>query len=432
MTDDVASTKIAARLGLGIEYWRLWTADGLSNLADGVLKVALPLVAVHVTRSPTAIAGLTFAFTLPWLLFALPAGALVDRLDRRRAMLAANVTRATLVAALVLMTMAGVGSIWALYAVAICVGAAETIYDTSALSIVPQIVSRDRLSRANARLYAVELTANEFVGPPLAGLLVAAGAAVAFVTPVGLWALAIGALLLVRGRFRIAQAPAGRPSLRTDIAEGLRFLWRNRLLRTTAMMVGAFNFASNATYAILVLYAVGPASAMRLSGAGFGLLLATGAAGSFFGSLVAERIERRLGRARTIAITFAGGAALLAVPAVTANVVVVGAAFFVDGAFVLISNVVLVSLRQRITPDRLLGRITSSHRLVGWGTMPLGAAAGGLLAQLLGLRAVFAVMGLVAFLVVGAGLTVLTDNAMTAAEQAERRSRLLLRSGEAG
>jgi MFS family permease len=232
----------------------------MSNLADVIFQVALPLIAVEFTRSPTTIAGLAFAATLPWLLFALPAGALADRLDRRRAMVVANSCRALLLLALVLVSLLDGGSIVALYAVALGAGIAETVYDTSAQSIVPQLVRRDQLSRGNARLYAVELTANQFVGPPLVGLLAAAGVAIAFTVPAALWTVAVVALLLVRGRFRIPRDH--RSTLRSDIAEGLRFLWRNRILRTLAAMVGLFNFATNATFTIFVLFA-GSASSRR-------------------------------------------------------------------------------------------------------------------------------------------------------------------------
>jgi MFS family permease len=156
---------------LGLPFWRLWSASGLSNLADGLVKIALPLVAVTLTDSPGLVAGVTLAVTLPWLLFALPAGALADRVDRRLAMVTANVVRAAAVAVLAVTLVLGLESspaaIWALYAVALLLGTAETVYDTCAQSILPQVVSRDRLPRANGRLIAAELTANEFVGPPL-------------------------------------------------------------------------------------------------------------------------------------------------------------------------------------------------------------------------------------------------------------------------
>jgi MFS family permease len=420
VTDDVRAPKdtgpTSAGPGrLGPPYWRLWTSAGLSGLADGIFRVSLPLVAIGLTRSPTLIAGMTVALTLPWLLFALPAGALVDRFDRRLGMVAANAVRAALLAVLVVTALLDVDSIWVLYAVAFCAGAAETVYDTSSQSILPQLVERAQLPRANGHLYAAQLGGSEFVGPPLAGILVGVGAAVAFGTPLLLWLAATGMLLLVRGAFRTSGSEE-RTTLRSEIAEGLRFLWRHRVLRTFTLMVGVFNFSSNAAGAILVLYAVGPLSPMKLSEQGFGVLLATVALGSMIGSFLAQRVERALGRARSIAIAFAAGAGFVGVPALTANPYIIGIAFLIGGAGVMISNIVMVSLRQAITPDRVLGRLSSSHRLVAYGTQPLGAVLGGALAQVVGLRAVFAVTGLLALSVV-LGVFLVTDSVMDAAER---------------
>src|ERR1700683_3161703 len=181
-------------------------------------------------------------------------------------------------------------------------------------------------------------------------------------------------------------------------------------------MVGVFNFATSGSFAILFLYAVGRQSPMRLSESGYGLLLATVAAGSVAGSLVAPRVERVLGRARSLGAAIAGGALLVGIPAVTANPYVLGAVFFVGGAGVLISNIIMVSLRQQITPDRLLGRVSSANRFVAWNTIPLGAAAGGGLAQFLGLRPVFVILSLLVLAVL-AGLLIITDDDMDAAER---------------
>jgi MFS family permease len=402
---------------LGLPFWQLWSASSLSNLADGLVKIALPLVAVTVTDSPALVAGVALAVTLPWLLFALPAGALADRVDRRIAMVTANVARAAAVAvlavALVLGLQSSVAAIWALYLVALLLGTAETVYDTCAQSILPQVVPRDRLPRANGRLIAAELTANEFVGPPLGGLLVAAGAAAAFATPAALWAAAVGALLLLRGGFSVSRKEP--TTLRADVAEGLRYLRHHRLLRTLATMTGLFNFATNATFAVFVLHAVGPDSALRLTEATYGLLFATIAAGSLIGALLADPIIRRLGRSRSLALGILGGVGLVATPALTTNPLVIAAAFLIGGLTNALWNVVAVSLRQRITPDRILGRINSSYRLVAWGTRPLGAAVGGLLAELLGLRAVF---GIAAALILATliGMTQVTDTAIGTAE----------------
>ncbi len=406
---------------LGLPFWQLWSASTLSNLADGLVKIALPLVAVTLTDSAGLVAGVTVAVTLPWLLFALPAGALADRVDRRIAMVAANVVRAAAVVALAVALVLGLesstGAIWALYAVALLLGTAETVYDTAAQSILPQVVPRDRLPRVNGRLIAAELTANEFVGPPLGGLLVAAGVAAAFATPAGLWAAAVGALLLLRGGFSV---PRETPTtLRADVAEGLRYLWRHRLLRTLAAMTGLFNFATNATFAVLVLYAVGPDSAMGLTEAAYGLLFATIAAGSLIGALLADPIIRRLGRSRSMLLGILGGVATVGTPAFTTIPLVIAAAFLVGGITNALWNVVAVSLRQRIAPDRILGRINSSYRLVAWGTRPLGAAAGGLLAELLGLRAVFAFAAAL-ILATLIGMTQVTDTTIGTAEQEAR------------
>jgi MFS family permease len=399
---------------LGGAFWRLWASSGLSNLADGIAKIALPLIAVRFTRSPSLIAGLTFALTLPWLLFALPAGVLADRLDRRRAMIGANLVRALFFGALALATLADVASIWVLYLVALGIGVAETIYDTSAQSILPQIVPRPLLSRANGRLYAVEFTANEFLGPPLGGFLVAAGAVFAVAAPGTLWLVALVALILVPGSFRVERTKP--TTMRADVAEGLRFLWGERILRNLAIMVGGFNFASNAAFALLVLYAVGPASPMGLSEPAFGLLLTSLAAGSLIGSFLAEKVEARLGRARSLIVGFVAGALCLAVPGLTTNPFLIAAGFFIGGIGMVVANVVTVSLRQTITPDRLLGRVNSGYRLLAWGSRPLGALTGGLLAEVLGLRPVFLIM---AVLTLGLlfGMRVVTDSAMDAAEQ---------------
>lgn len=409
MPTDAAPKPPRDRTALGASFWKLLTSSGLSNLADGIFKIALPLVAIRYTQEPVLIAGLSLVLSLPWLLFALQAGALADRLDRRKIMLAANIGRAVLLAAVAASVALGVESIWVLYAVAFCIGTTETLYDTAAQSILPQIVKRTQLSRANGRLYTAEMTANQFVGPPLGGVLVAAGAVIAFAVPAGLWLVAVGMLFLVRGDFRVSrESPA---AMRTEIMVGLRFLWRTTVLRKLAFMTGLFNLTSSAVFAIFVVYAAGPASAMKLNDAEIGLLFTTTAIGSLIGSFLAERIEHALGRSRSLIVAILGGAVLIITPAFTANPFIIGAGFLVGGLCIVLWNVVAVSLRQTITPDRLLGRVNSGYRLLAWGTMPLGAAIGGILGQFFGLPPVFLIMGVATIGILGFMFT-LTDRAM--------------------
>jgi MFS family permease len=404
-------------MSLGRNFTKTMVASGFANLADGVLWVALPLLAVRLTRSPILIAGVTVAARLPWLL-APVAGAFADRLDRRQSMVRVNLVRFVLLGGLALAVAVDVATMPLLYAVAVLLGVGETLFDTSAQSLLPAVVGRDELTRANSRLFAVELVANTFIGPPLGGLLAAAGLAVALGVPAAAYLVGAGCLALLAGSFRAAgAAPAGSTRLRDDIAEGTRFVWRHPVLRPLAIMLGLQNMAFSAAFSVFVLFAVAPGP-MGLSETGYGVLTATLGVGSLLGSWLADRVERRLGRVRTLVLSIFLNAIFLIVPVVTALSVPIGASMLASGAGIVLWNVITVSLRQRITPDRLLGRMNASYRLVGWGTMPLGAALGGVLAEALGLRGAFLVAALVTLAVL-IGFRYVTEETIAAAEAAE-------------
>lgn len=404
-----------ARPSLGSSYRRLVAASAASNLADGVFLVALPLLTVRVTTSPVLVAGVALAQRLPWLLVALPAGALADRLDRRRTMVRVNLIRAGVIGALAGAVAADAATLPLIYAAAIVLGVGETFFDTAAQSVMPTVVDPGRLSEANGRLYGVELVANQFVGPPLGGALATAGLALAFTGSAGAYLLAAGGLALMAGSFRPART--GPPTrLRADIAEGLRFLWSHRLLRTLGLMLGMSNLAFAAQGAVFVLFAVKPGP-MDLSEGGFGLLFTAWAVGGLVGSWVAAPAERLLGRARVLTLSVVTGSVGLAVPVVTAAFAPVALAGAVMGVAMVCWNVVTVSLRQRITPDHLLGRLNAGYRLLGWGTMPIGAALGGLVAEAAGVRTAFAVSAVLNTTVL-LGRFVVTDRAMADAEAA--------------
>jgi MFS family permease len=402
---------------LGANFHKALVASGFANLADGVLWVALPLLAVQLTRSPVLIAGVTIAARLPWLL-APVAGALADRLDRRQSMVRVNLVRTVLLGGLALAVVADLATLPLLYAVAVLLGFAETLFDTSAQSLLPAVVSRDDLTRANSRLFAVELVANEFVGPPLGGLLAAAGLGLALGLPAAAYLVGAACLALLAGSFRaVGAGPAGSTRFRDDIAEGARFVWRHPVLRPLAVMLGMGNLAFAAFFSVFVLYVVAPGP-MGLSGAGFGILSATVGVGSLLGTWLAVPTERRLGRVRTLVVSVVLSTAGLVVPILTASPVLVGISLAVCGVSMVLWNVITVSLRQRITPDRLLGRMNASYRLVGWGTMPLGALLGGALAEALGLRGAFLAAAAIYFATL-VGFRYVTEEAIARAEAAE-------------
>ena len=401
---------------LGLAYRRLWTASAFSNLADGVFRVALPLLAVGLTTSPGPVAGVAFAQRLPWLVMALPAGALADRLDRRRTMLKVQVVRVAVVGAMAAVVAVEAETMALLYAVALVLGVAETLFDTSAQSILPSVVDRSRLSEANGRLFAVELTANELLGPIVGGLLAAVALSVAFAASAGAYVLAAAFLAVMAGSYRPARtAPPAR--MRAEIAEGLRFVWGNRLLRTLGLMLGVTSMAWTGWLSVYVLFVVDPGP-MGLSQAGYGVLLSAAAVGGVVGSRVAPVLERALGRARCLALAMLAFSLPMLTPALTSSVAANAAVLVTTAMAAVVWNVITVSLRQSITPDHLLGRMNAAYRLLGWGTMPLGAALGGAVAELGGLRATFVFSCLLATTAL-AGVVVVTDAAIARAEQPE-------------
>ena len=400
---------------LGPAFGRLWASAVLSNLADGVFTVALPLLAVRLTQSPGPVAAVAFAQRVPWLLMALPAGALADRLDRRVTMLRVQLLRVAVLGGVASAVVVEAESMPLLYGAAFVLGVGETLFDTSAQSILPGIVDRARLSEANGRLFAAELAANQLVGPALGGFLAALALASAFAFSAAAYLVAAGCLALMVGTFRAVRTSAPA-RMRAEIAEGLRFVWRNRLLRTLALMLGVSSMALTAWMSVFVLFVVDPGP-LGLSQAGYGLLLSAGAVGGVAGSRAAPALERALGRPRCLALAVVVFSGTLLTPVVTESVVAAAAALALSSVGIVVWNVITVSLRQSITPDHLLGRMNAAYRLLGWGGMPLGAVLGGAVAEAAGLRATFLVSGLMGISVL-VGCVVVTDEAIARAEQA--------------
>ena len=375
------------RGGLGPDYRKLWAASTVSNLGDGVTLVAGPLLAASLTRDPLLVAGLAFAQRLPWLFFSLISGALVDRLDRRMLMVAVDAFRTVLLGFLGLAVLSNFVSIPLLYVVFFLMGTAETLFDTASVSILPAVVPRESLEKANGRLFGAQIVSNEFAAPPLGGFLFAVAASVPFFLDAGSFAAAAVLVLFMRGKFRVERPEGTLPTtLRAEISEGLRWLWGNRVLRTLAVSLGIMNLTSTATISIFVLFAQ---ERLGLGSVGYGVLLTSGAVGGVAGSLTAERFVRWLGAGTTMRLGLLIEAASAGVIALSREPLVVGAMFVLFGFHAIVWNVVTISLRQQIIPERLLGRVNSAYRLLGLGGMSAGALLGGVLASGFGLTAPF-------------------------------------------
>jgi hypothetical protein len=369
---------------------RFITASGMTNLADGVAVVAWAWIASLLTRDALLVALVPVALRLPWFLFALPAGIVTDRADRRRLILWMDIARgaAFAVAALAVWfalplspaPAEGVSAPW-LFALiggaALAVGTAEVFRDNAAQTMLPSLVPHAALERANGRLWSVELVANALIGPVLGAFLIAAALPLPFALNAAAYGAAALMVLGIAGQFRPLQT--GPRNWRGELAEGFRFLRAAPLLRTLAWTTGFWNLFHQMIMIALVLHAqenlgFGPQT--------YGLVLAGGAVGGVLGSLAGERIVRALGPARTTQWMLAASAPAFAAMAVAPGPWTLALVFAVFEFTGLTWNIVSVSTRQRMIPDALLGRVNSLYRLLAWGMTPVGLVLSGLVVRL--------------------------------------------------
>jgi MFS family permease len=369
---------------------RVIGSAALANLGDGIRHVALPLLVVSITREPVAVSMLTAVSYLPWVLLGLPLGAYVDRSSPVAVAAGANIGRAVLLAALSVALLAGDRSLASLYVVVFLLGVGEAAYDNAAQSLLPQVVADAALERANGTLAIVEQVGLDLAGPALGGLIFATSAAL----PFGLNAVGLitGAALIAR--IHIAGRPAAiRPSAReflSGVPAGLRWLWRNGFVRSIILTGAGLTFFTQMWLPLLVLLALGP---MGLSKTGYGVMLALGAIGGVIGAaatpLLIRRFEHRVLQVLALVMTSAGVLALAAFPTPVITALVWGDTGFTFALW----NVLSVTLRQRLVPPGLLGRVNSASRTLSTTAVPLGALAGGAVAGVLGLRAAFWLSG---------------------------------------
>ncbi|AOS65702.1 MFS transporter [Actinoalloteichus hymeniacidonis] len=400
---------MSAARRLGSRFWTLFSSTTVSNLGDGVGRVALPLLAATLTRDPILVGSLVSFSFVPWLLFALISGALVDRIDRRKAMIGANLVRAVIVGGLGLIVLAGGAQIWMLYIAAFLLGAAETLYDSAARAMLPSVIDRDQLERGNGRMEASEVVSQEFLGAPLGSLLFVLVAAGPFLANSAGFLVAALLLFALPGSYRAVpkaaestaesgsaaepsaeRTPASR-SLRAEIAEGLRWLWAHRLLRPLMLLTGLVTVALEASMALVVLLVV---DELNLSEAIFGLFALAMGLGGLLAGLVAGVVTSRLPRAVVLVASVAlAGLSVLAI-GVLPGPILAAAMLTLSALFIVLFNVITMSLRQAVIPASLFGRIQGAYRTVIWGLMPLGGLLGGLIASVAGLRAVYLVSGI--------------------------------------
>jgi MFS family permease len=386
--------KVTTKRRASRDYKLLWSGSGLSNLGDGIRLTALPLLAATLTRDPLAVSAVFAATTAPWIVFGPIGGSIVDRNDRRLLMIWGQIVRGVAVAGLTLLVATDTVEMWHLYVVGAIIGLGEVIVDSSSQAAIPLLAGEMDLERANSRLIAAEFVLNDLAGGPIGAFLFALAAAI----PFGLDAASFlaGALLISLIRSPMQEdREHGDQTMRADIVEGLGFVWRHDFMRGLALAVAIVNFSLGASGSLLVLLAI---EELGLTEPQYGLLVGLGAVGGVIGALVASRVSDRVGRRWTMT----AGSGLLAVGQLVLGLApsglaaTIGLALGTLGATVF--TVVGRSLRQALSPDRLLGRVVASFRLIGIGAIPLGALIGGWIARHAGVRVPY-LIGVVLILV---------------------------------
>lgn len=378
----------AGKPALGVLFWRLFAATGCSSLGDGLVLVAFPLLSLTLTHDPLLVSGVAVAARLPAFVVGLPAGALADRRHRRRLAVTVEWARLAVLAAFSAVLLLHEDRIVILYLVVFVLGSLEELFVAATFASLPAMVPPQDLDRANALLAFSDLTAEEVAGQGLGGALLALGSSLPFV--VDAFSFAASALLLRRALPDLPVAPS-RTSFFSDVSSGLRWFGSHPALRLCALLVASFAFCQSVVVAVLVLYL---RVDLHLSAPAYGLLLAVSAVGNVFGALLSTRFVARAGALGSIASAglVAGGAYLLL--ALAHSVVGAGVAMGLECLSITVGNVASMSLRQRLIPQGLLGRVGTTFRMIIFAGMPLGALTGGIMARESSLRVTFLAAGI--------------------------------------
>lgn len=385
---------------LGHDFSRIWSASLITNLVDGVLRLAAPLLAVSLTEDPILIGALSALGLLPWLFFAIPIGALVDRVDRRKALVIGNSLRAVIALFIAFAVSQDFINIWLLLISVFFFGICEVLVDTTSQAVLPQILDKSNYERGNSRLQISEVIVSQFAGAPLSGLLYAVSIALPFFFSTTGFILA-GLLILlfpferainVRKEGDTGQAKLG---LKGDIKFALNYLYQDKQIFSIVVITTLLGFFYSLSNAIAPLFIL---KELNVSPALFGVVLAIQGIGALAGSIAAPMVSKYLGRGKALAINVFFASLLVIFIGLSPNAYFFVAVSVLVGFTISVWNILLMSLYQSIIPPELYGRIHGARRTIVWGLMPIGALLGGVIARG-GLRLPFLIGGSIATLI---------------------------------
>ncbi|WP_425841411.1 MFS transporter [Microbacterium sp. PA5] len=373
---------------LGRDFRWLLASSWTSNVGDGIALAASPLLIASMTDSPVLVASGAVLQFLPWLLFGLHAGAIADRVDRRVLIMVANGIRALVLVALCAFLVTGVATIWVVLVVAFVYGCAEVFVDTTSSTLLPMMVRKKDLGIGNARLQAGFLVANQFGGPPLGAFLFALGSFWPFAVQaicVALAVVLISRIATTRLPSADAAASAGpRTAVHTDILEGMRWLWRNPPVRTLVIIILTFNITWAAPWGVLVLYAT---EHLQMGPVGYGALTTASAIGGLLSTLSFGWLESRFSFKALMRVCLTAEVLMHLAFALTTSGAIAFVIMFAFGAYAFVWGTISTTVRQRLVPHELQGRIASVNMVGVFGGLVIGQALGGVIAQVWGLTA---------------------------------------------
>ena len=370
-------------------YWRLFTSSTVSNLGDGMVVAAGPLLALQLTNDSRLIAAVTFAAMLPWLVLSLPAGVYLDRHDRQKIMYRANLVRGLVFTLIAVSAANDTLNIYLLIAASAVAGVCELFFDMSSQAILPAIVDEESLELANSRLYISQIISNGFIGLPLGAWIFVIAISAPFA--VNAVALVIAAILIRSIKVKnTAITEQTKAPFSSELKQGLIWLWRHDLLRTLAIMLGVANMCGMFAHAVFVKFV---RDELGLGARGFGILLAAISIGSILGGLVGESVSKRLGSTVALITAYVIFGLSDLIPGIFPQIWAVAISGVVMSIAGTIWNVITVSMRQRLIPPELFGRVNSVYRFIGTGTTAIGALIGGQIAYNFGLRATYLASG---------------------------------------
>lgn len=375
------------RRSIGARFRLVWVSVIISSTGDGVFVTALPLLAATLTGDPVLIAGITIATRLPWLVLSMFTGAIADRMDRRRLMIAADLARFVVVGLLGISVLAGTADIWQLYVCAFLLGAGETLHVNAAQAILPDLVEPEDLMQANARFGSAQIASAQFAGPPFGVALFHAAASVPFLADAVTFA---GSAALIRALPDAHAVDPPTTRLRDDLREGFRFVRDNIIVRRITEVLAVINFFYFAATSLLVLY---NDRLLHGSNATYAALFVGAAIGTVLSRFAINWLVSRVGKTGTLAAAIWLWAASIVGLAATSTTWVAIAMFGLLGAGTGLWWALNTTIRQQVTPTRLLGRMNAVYRTISWGVVPVGAAFGGVMARWYGLRTPFIVAG---------------------------------------